>query len=76
MWDEHTLRQTLFEPHKHTQTLEIMWDMDSLQINKIGKIHSNYYKLDMELFLNKINKKNYAYFVHSYFTLSKKEKMC
>jgi len=54
IWDEHTLRQTLFEPHKHTQTLEIMWDMDSLQTNKIGKIHSNYYKLDMELFLSKI----------------------
>lgn len=54
IWDEHTLRQTLFVPHKHTQTLEIMWDMDSLQTNKIGKIHSNYYKLDMELFLNKI----------------------
>jgi hypothetical protein len=54
IWDEHTLRQTRFKPHKHTQTLEIMWDVDSLQTNKIGKIHSNYYKLDMELFLNKI----------------------
>jgi hypothetical protein len=54
MWDEHILRQTLFEPHKHTQTLEIMWDMGSLEINKVGKIHSNYYKLDMELFLNKL----------------------
>jgi hypothetical protein len=54
IWDEHTLRQTVFKPHKHTQTLEIMWDMDSLQTNKMGKIHSNYYKLDMELFLNKI----------------------
>ena len=54
IWDEHTLRQTLFESHMHTQTLEIMWDTDSLQNNKIGNIHSNYYKLDMELFLNKI----------------------
>jgi hypothetical protein len=54
IWDEHTLRQTLFESHKHTQTLEIMWDIDSLQTNKIGKIHSNYYELDMESFLDKI----------------------
>lgn len=54
LWDEHTIRQTLFEPHKHTQTLEIMWDMESLQNNKIGKIHSNYYKLDMEFFLDKL----------------------
>lgn len=54
LWDEHTIRQTLFEPHRHTQTLEIMWDMESLQNNKIGKIHSNYYKLDMESFLDKL----------------------
>lgn len=54
IWDEHTLRQTLFEPHRHTQTLEIIWDIESLQNNKIGKIHSNYYKLDMESFLDKL----------------------
>lgn len=54
IWDEHTLRQTLFEPHRHTQTLEIIWDIESLQNNKIGKIHSNYYKLNMESFLDKL----------------------
>lgn len=54
VWDEHTIRQSLFEPHKHTQTLEIMWDVESLQNNKIGKIHSNYYKLNMESFLDKL----------------------
>ena len=54
IWDAHTLRQTLFEPHRHTQTLEIMWDIDSLQTNKIGKIHSNYYELDMGFFLDKL----------------------
>lgn len=54
VWDEHTLRQTISKVHRHTQTLEIMWDIESLQTNKIGKIHSNYYKLDMKSFLNKI----------------------
>jgi hypothetical protein len=53
-WGEHTLRQSLFKPHQHTQTLEIMWDMDSLKTNKIGKIHSNYYKLNIESFLEEI----------------------
>jgi len=53
-WSEHTLRQNLYEVHKDTQTLEIMWDVESLQTNKIGKIHSNYYKLDIESFLEKI----------------------
>jgi hypothetical protein len=53
-WDEHTIRQNLYEMHKDTQTLEVMWDLESLQTDKIGKIHSNYYKLDMESFLEKI----------------------
>ena len=53
-WNEHTIRQNLFEMHKETQTLEVMWDIESLQTDKIGKIHPNYYKLDMELFLEKI----------------------
>lgn len=53
-WTEHTIRQNLFEMHKETQTLEVMWDIKSLQTDKIGKIHSNYYKLDMESFLEKI----------------------
>ena len=53
-WTEHTLRQKLFKVHEHTQTLEIMWDMQSLQSDKIGKIHPNYYELNMESFLNNI----------------------
>lgn len=52
-WDEHTIRQNL-GVHKNTETLEVIWDFDSLQTNKIGKIHSNYYKLDMESFLEKM----------------------
>ena len=53
-WDEHTTRQNLYKMHKDTQTLEIMWDVESLQTDKIGKIHSNYYKLNIESFIEKI----------------------
>lgn len=53
-WNEHTLRQIVFKAHQHTQTLEIMWDIDSLKTNKIGKIHPNYYKLNIESFLEEI----------------------
>jgi hypothetical protein len=53
-WNEHTLRQNLSKTHQHTQTLEIMWHLESLQVNEVGKIHSNYYKLDMESFLEKL----------------------
>ena len=63
-WNEHVIRQNLYNAHKDTQTLEIMWDLGSLKTNKIGKIHSNYYKLDMELFLEKIKpiyELNYGY---------------
>lgn len=53
-WDEHIIRQSLYEMHKNTQTLEIIWDMESLQTDKVGKIHPNYYKLNIEPFLEKI----------------------
>jgi hypothetical protein len=52
-WNEHNIRQNL-GVHRNTETLEVIWDFDSLQTNKIGKIHSNYYKLDMESFLEKM----------------------
>jgi hypothetical protein len=52
-WNEHNIRQNL-GVHRNTETLEVIWDFDSLQNNKIGKIHSNYYKLDMESFLEKM----------------------
>ncbi len=52
-WTEHTIRQNL-GVHKNTETLEVIWDWESLETDKIGKIHSNYYKLDMESFLEKI----------------------
>lgn len=53
-WNEHKLRQSLFKAHQHTQTLEIMWDMESLNTNKISKIHPNYYKLNIESILKKL----------------------
>lgn len=53
-WNEHTIRQNSYEMHKDTQTLEVMWDLESLRTDKIGKIHSNYYKLNMTSFLEKI----------------------
>jgi hypothetical protein len=54
-WNEHTIRQNQsFKVHRHTQTVEIMWDMESLYTNKIGKIHPNYYKLNIESILKKL----------------------
>lgn len=66
-WREHNLRQNLFEPHKHTETLEIMWDIESLHTNKIGKTHPNYYKLNMEYFLNEIKPTYEFIFGNGYF---------
>lgn len=66
-WEEHTLRQNLFDAHKHTQTLEIMWDLESGEMNKIGKIHPNYYKLNIESFLSKIKPIYESSFGNGYF---------
>jgi quercetin dioxygenase-like cupin family protein len=51
IWLEHTLRQTIFEAHKSTQTIELMWDINSLNNNKRGKIHPNFYKLNIDSLL-------------------------
>jgi len=53
-WDEHTLRQNVAKVHQCTQTLEIMWHYESLQTNEVGKIHSNYYALNIDTFLQKL----------------------
>lgn len=66
-WTEHTLRQNLFKMHEHTQTLEIMWDITSLQTNRVGKIHSNYYKLNMQSFLDNIKPIYKSNFGNGYF---------
>ena len=47
VWLEHTLRQTQFEAHKETQTIELMWDINSLPSNEKGKIHNNFYKFNI-----------------------------
>jgi len=54
IWLEHTIRQTVFGAHKHTETIELMWDLESLSDIRPGKIHSNFYKFNIEEFLNEV----------------------
>ena len=51
IWLEHTLRQSIFDAHKHTQTIELMWDINSLDVNRKGKIHPNFYKFNVDSLL-------------------------
>ena len=51
IWLEHTLRQSMFDAHKHTQTIELMWDINSLDLNRGGKIHQNFYKFNIDSLL-------------------------
>lgn len=51
IWLEHTLRQSMFDAHKHTQTIELMWDIDSLDVIRSGKIHPNFYKFNIDSLL-------------------------
>ena len=53
-WQEHQIRQNTFEVHQHTNTLEILWDINCLNTGAIGETHSNYYKLNIDSFFNKI----------------------
>jgi hypothetical protein len=51
IWLEHTLKQSVFDAHKHTQTIELMWDINSLDLNTRGKIHPNFYKFNVDSLL-------------------------
>lgn len=53
-WLEHQLRQNIYEPHKHTNTLEVLWDINSLNNNTVGKVHNNFFKLNIESTLKQI----------------------
>jgi len=66
-WLEHQLRQNLFEVHKHTNTLEILWDIDSLNNNTVGKVHNNFFKLNIETFLKNIEPLYKNYYGSGYF---------
>ena len=55
MWLEHKLRQTMYIAHKDTETIELMWDIESLQTNHKGKIHPNFYKFNIESLLEELN---------------------
>jgi quercetin dioxygenase-like cupin family protein len=63
IWLEHTLRQSVFLAHKDTETVEFMWDIGSLNKIAKGKIHSNFYKFEIDTILNKLKpiyKKKYG----------------
>jgi len=54
IWSNNTYRQREFSPHVHTETVELMWDFESLQTNDKGKIHKNFYELNIDLLLNNL----------------------
>ncbi len=51
IWLKHTLRQQIFDAHKHTQTVELIWDIDSLNTKVRGKIHPNFYNFNIDTLL-------------------------
>ena len=53
-WLEHNYRQIHAPAHSDTNTLEVVWDVDSLKTGNQGKIHNNFYKLNMQSFLDSI----------------------
>jgi hypothetical protein len=53
-WQKHSHRQETFWAHKDTNTIEVVWDKDSLITGKQGKIHDYFYILDISSFLNQI----------------------
>lgn len=53
-WENHNIRQTLSRVHTHTETIELIWDLESLNTREKGKEHDNLYILGVDKFLKKI----------------------
>ena len=51
VWLENTIRQTTFDVHRHTETIYLMWDMESLATNVKGTIHPNFYNFGVDKLL-------------------------
>ena len=66
-WQEHQIRQTVYGNHENTNTLEILWDPDSLSTNRVGKVHDNFFKLNIENFLKSIENQYYNFYGPGYF---------
>lgn len=79
IWEGHTYRQSTFSPHRHTQTIELMWDKESLNEIREATKHPNFYgyKID-ELFdrLHPLYTLNYGegYFCRTLITKLKAKK--
>jgi hypothetical protein len=55
IWLEHKYRQTAGNVHKYTNTIELMWHVDSLHNGSLGKIHhTNYLKFNIPDFLKSV----------------------
>lgn len=54
IWEEHQFRQKNAKTHKKTKTIELMWDLDSLNSLEKGTITENFKLLDIPNFLKKI----------------------
>jgi len=55
-WDEDKIRQTLFDVHKHTQTIPILWDLESLSKIEVAK-ETKYFEIFKQKCLSDIKSK-------------------
>lgn len=57
LWDLNTIRQNVYEVHKNTKTINLLWSIDSL-LNPLvkNKKTKEYYLFDIDNFLKKIKK--------------------
>ena len=54
LWKKHSLRQTVLKVHKSTETIELIWDYESLNNLTKGKEHKELYSLEIDKFLENI----------------------
>lgn len=76
-WTEITERQNASVTHKHTESIALMWDMDSLEFHTVGKLHLNFYNFNIKTLLKSLKpiyRKRYGdgYFIRALLVKLKK----
>ena len=54
VWLKNTTRQKIFKAHRNTETINLLFDVESFSTNKKGTVHPDFYLLEIDKFIKEI----------------------
>jgi hypothetical protein len=53
-WKAYTKRQEMYDAHRYTESLPLMWDIENVDTLEVSEKHPLFYELEIQKFLDKI----------------------